>query len=276
LTVEPSTATLVAVALSMPTAPWMLSTTEVFFTEVSELVSDLLVTRLATVLVELLSTELTSCVDALPLDSIELLLLALFAPKALLEALFEALAEASCSPFDEAELVAKLLVLAEEAARLEFEAEFSDAAALRALPEELDSLADLLLLALVAKLSLAPRLEFEAEFSAAAAFRALPEELALLAALLLLALVEKLSLAPRAEFEAEFFEAPAFRALPEALALLLALLALSAVEADLLAESEALPANEPFEAEAELELEEEASFAAALKPAPLLRVEPCP
>lgn len=78
LTLELSTAMLVAVALPMLSAPSMSSVLSKLFTAVLELVSDLLATRLATVLVAKLFDEFTSCDDVSLTEFIELLLLALF------------------------------------------------------------------------------------------------------------------------------------------------------------------------------------------------------
>ncbi len=98
-----------------------------FFTAVLELMSELLVERLATVLVAESFEELMLCDEASLLDSIELLLLALLAPKELIEALLALDEKASCPPFDELELVAKFLQSPVVAARLALEAELSDA-----------------------------------------------------------------------------------------------------------------------------------------------------
>jgi hypothetical protein len=57
--VDPSTATFFALAESMLTAPCTFFTTEVFLTSLEEFVSDLLATRLATVLVVELFDALT-------------------------------------------------------------------------------------------------------------------------------------------------------------------------------------------------------------------------
>ena len=85
------------------------------------------------------------------------MLLALLAPKALFEALFELFDDASCPPFDEEELVAKLFEAASFVARLAFAAELSDALAFRDLPDELEALFDSPLLEPVWKLSPAVR-----------------------------------------------------------------------------------------------------------------------
>jgi hypothetical protein len=100
LTLEPSTAMLVAVASPMLRAPWTLSVSAKLFTAVLELVSDLVAARLATVLVAKAFDEVMSCVEASVSEFVELLLLALFDASAKFDDLFAAFDTESVEALD--------------------------------------------------------------------------------------------------------------------------------------------------------------------------------
>jgi hypothetical protein len=100
LTLDPSTAMLVAVASPMFRAPWMLSVSAKLFTAVLELVSDLAAARLATVLVAKSFDEFTSWLNVSLVLFIELLLLELLEPSAQFDAVFAVRASEAVELFD--------------------------------------------------------------------------------------------------------------------------------------------------------------------------------
>ena len=142
LTLDPSTAMLLALAEPRLTAPSTFCTSEALLTAVLELVSDLLETRLATVLLAELLAESTSCEYAALFEAIALLLLAEFDAEALIDALFALVESASCSPFEDDELAAAFFELVAFDARLAFAAELSDALAFSALLDASAALLD--------------------------------------------------------------------------------------------------------------------------------------